>query len=190
MFLVITNDGDQPIALTSMRAELVTSGRAQAGVAEQRRHVPSRGTHQRQQHQLPRALARFRCPAATRTRRRRSNIRRSWQRTSQPKPLSRTPRSQDFLFFDVFNVKQPVQGSHIYLTGIRDANGNETDVFRYSGDSVERRRDAVDRSVAQSDGSLADDLTSDGFDRNVPSPCATARWTRRRTSPMRCSRST
>ena len=28
VFLVITNDGDQPVALTSMRAELVTSGRA------------------------------------------------------------------------------------------------------------------------------------------------------------------
>jgi hypothetical protein len=30
-----------------------------------------------------------------------------------------------FLFFDVQGVKQPTGGAHVYLTGIRDANGNE-----------------------------------------------------------------
>ena len=34
-----------------------------------------------------------------------------------------------FLFFDVLSVKQPVQGSHIYLTGLRDAGGNELMYF-------------------------------------------------------------
>jgi hypothetical protein len=34
-----------------------------------------------------------------------------------------------FLFFDVSDVKQAVQGSHIYLTGIRDASGNELMYF-------------------------------------------------------------
>ena len=34
-----------------------------------------------------------------------------------------------FLFFDVQGVSQPVDGAHIYLTGIRDSNGNELMYF-------------------------------------------------------------
>jgi hypothetical protein len=34
-----------------------------------------------------------------------------------------------FLFFDVQGVTQPVDGAHIYLTGIRDSNGTELMYF-------------------------------------------------------------
>ncbi len=34
-----------------------------------------------------------------------------------------------FLFFDVRDVKQPVEGAHVYLTGVRDSNGNELMYF-------------------------------------------------------------
>ena len=56
-------------------------------------------------------------------------MRKSWQQTSQPKPLSRTPRRQVSYSSTSSNVKQPAQGSHIYLTGISDANGNELMYF-------------------------------------------------------------
>ena len=29
-----------------------------------------------------------------------------------------------FLFFDIEDVRNPTQGAHIYLTGVRDASGN------------------------------------------------------------------
>ena len=34
-----------------------------------------------------------------------------------------------FLFFDVENVKQPVAGAHLYLTGVLDGRGNELMYF-------------------------------------------------------------
>ncbi|MGB7553500.1 MAG: hypothetical protein WBM04_03955, partial [Candidatus Korobacteraceae bacterium] len=34
-----------------------------------------------------------------------------------------------FLFFDVQRISQPVDGAHIYLTGVRDNNGNELMYF-------------------------------------------------------------
>ncbi|MGB9253767.1 MAG: hypothetical protein WCC25_02925, partial [Candidatus Korobacteraceae bacterium] len=34
-----------------------------------------------------------------------------------------------FIFFDVEGVKQPLDGSHIYLTGVRDARGTELMYF-------------------------------------------------------------
>ena len=34
-----------------------------------------------------------------------------------------------FIFFDVMDVKQWALGSHIYLTGIHDASGNELMYF-------------------------------------------------------------
>jgi hypothetical protein len=34
-----------------------------------------------------------------------------------------------FLFFDVQGVTQPVDGAHIYLTGIRDSDGHELMYF-------------------------------------------------------------
>ena len=34
-----------------------------------------------------------------------------------------------FLFFDVRGVGQPVDGAHIYLTGVRDNNGTELMYF-------------------------------------------------------------
>ncbi|MGO9306452.1 MAG: hypothetical protein ACLP3R_22575, partial [Candidatus Korobacteraceae bacterium] len=34
-----------------------------------------------------------------------------------------------FLFFDVSDVKQPLQGAHIYLTGVRDAGGSDLMYF-------------------------------------------------------------
>ena len=34
-----------------------------------------------------------------------------------------------FLFFDIQDIKSPVVGGHIYLTGIRDSTGNELMYF-------------------------------------------------------------
>ena len=34
-----------------------------------------------------------------------------------------------FLFFDVQDVKDPVTGAHVYLTGMRDAGGSELMYF-------------------------------------------------------------
>ena len=43
-----------------------------------------------------------------------------------------------FLFFDIEDVRNPVQGAHVYLTGVRDAGGNELMYFDIPVSFVER----------------------------------------------------
>ena len=127
VFLVITNDGDQPIALTSMRAELVTSGRAKLeslnndDIFRRVAHISGNSTNPGRVSPIP-------LP---------NNKNKKTQKQYQEilaanfaaEAVEPHTTKSGFLFFDVFNVKQPVEGSHIYLTGIRDANGNELMYF-------------------------------------------------------------
>ena len=34
-----------------------------------------------------------------------------------------------FLFFDIEGVRQPLEGAHLYITGVRDANGTDLMFF-------------------------------------------------------------
>ena len=40
-----------------------------------------------------------------------------------------TPRSPDFLFFDVADLESPLRGANIDITGVADAKGNELMFF-------------------------------------------------------------
>lgn len=129
VFLVITNDGDKPISVTKMQAQLVTTARAKLDaltvddVMRRVAHVngsstnPGRvspipipgtgGKNKKAQQQLEEVThARFSAYAV--------------------EPHS---TQSGFLFFDIDGVRNPVQGAHIYLTGVRDAGGTELMYF-------------------------------------------------------------
>lgn len=128
VFLVITNDGDQPIALTSMRAELVTSGRAKLeslnndDIFRRVAHIAGSST-------TPQRVSPIPLPGNTKNKKAQKQYQEIVAANFAAEAVEPHSTKSGFLFFDVFNVKQPIEGSHVYLTGIRDANGNELMYF-------------------------------------------------------------
>ena len=127
VLLIITNDGDQPISVNNMRAELVTTGKSKLEGLETddvfRRVARINGSSTEPTHVGPIPLS--------------GNKNKKAQKQYDEITAARfnaeavephTTRS-GFLFFDVQGVKQPTAGAHIYLTGVRDAGGNELIYF-------------------------------------------------------------
>lgn len=128
VFLVITNEGDQAITLSSMQVQLVNARRTKmdslssddvfrrvAHIAGSSTSTPTRvgpitlsgNKNKKAQKQYQEILAANFAAEAV-------------------EPHS---TKSGFLFFDVQGVKQPVDGAHIYLTRVRDAGGNELMYF-------------------------------------------------------------
>ncbi len=127
VFLVITNEGDQPITLKGMRAELVTAGRAKLEALDVedvfRRVAHIQGSSN------PRPIGPITLPGGSKNKKaqqQQDEITRAHFAAEAVEP--HTTRS-GFLFFDVENVKQPVAGAHLYLTGVLDSKGNELMYF-------------------------------------------------------------
>jgi len=123
VFLIISNDGDRPIALTSMRVELVTAGHAKLeslntdDVFRRVGHIS--GDTNPQPRLGPLTLSGNKNKKAQKQY---SEILDAHFAAEAVEP--HTTRA-GFLFFDVAGVSQPVDGAHIYLTGITDSAGNE-----------------------------------------------------------------
>jgi hypothetical protein len=125
VLLVITNDGDQPIELSGMKAELVTGDRTKLSPATDD-DILRRITH-------PRASgARVPIPFPTKRVKGGMNSKELDEiQTAQFKAKAVEPRSSQagFLFFDVSDLPNPLAGAHFYLTGVRDSSGHELMYF-------------------------------------------------------------
>lgn len=128
VFLVITNDGDQPIALTSMRAEMVTGGRAKLeslnndDIFRRVAHISGSST-------APARVSPIPLPGGNKNKKVQKQYAEIVAANFAAEAVEPHTTKSGFLFFDVFNVKQPTEGAHVYLTGIRDANGTEMMYF-------------------------------------------------------------
>ncbi|MGB8771427.1 MAG: hypothetical protein WCC92_17545 [Candidatus Korobacteraceae bacterium] len=129
VFLVITNDGDQPISVNHMQAELVTARRTKLealdvdDVFRRVAHIKENSTNPNP-HAGPIPL-----PGGTKNKKAQQQydeLNRAHWTAEAVEPHS---TKSGFLFFDVRGVSQPVDGAHVYLTGIRDSNGNELMYF-------------------------------------------------------------
>jgi hypothetical protein len=125
VLLVITNDGDQPIELSDMKAELVTADRTKLSPATED-DILRRITH-------PRASgARVPVPFPTRRVKGGMNSKELEEiQSAQFKAKAVEPRSSQagFLFFDVSDLPNPLAGAHFYLTGVRDSSGHDLMYF-------------------------------------------------------------
>lgn len=125
IFLVVTNDGDQPVELAGMKAELVTVNRAKLSPAVEddifRRLVhPKASTH--------------RYPLPIPTKKVKGGVSKQALEEIQSaifgaKAVEPHTTQAGFLFFDVEGISAPLAGAHFYLTGVRDAKGNEVMYF-------------------------------------------------------------
>jgi hypothetical protein len=125
IFMVITNDGDQPVQLASMKAELVTANREKISPATmddiyRRLSHPSASATRSP---LPFPRKKVKGVVSGKTLEELQNAR-FGARAVEPHSTQ-----AGFLFFDVSGISTPLAGAHFYLTGVKDANGNELMYF-------------------------------------------------------------
>lgn len=121
VFLVITNDGDQPVSLVDMQAQFVTTRRDKISAATNedlyRRlaHVSTGGT-------TPLPIPIPKKPKAAVNKKAQQEIDEAQFSAKAVEPHT---TQSGFLFFDVSGISTPEPGAHIYLTGLRNAKGTE-----------------------------------------------------------------
>jgi hypothetical protein len=127
VFFVITNDGDQPVSLVGMKAQLNTKDRSKLFPATtddllRRLSHPSRNDRQ---NTLPIPLPKKEVKGGV--------SRKTWDEIEQAqfgaKAVEPHSTARGFLFFDVAGISNPLAGASFYLTGVRDAKGSELMYF-------------------------------------------------------------
>jgi hypothetical protein len=127
VFLVITNDGDRPLAVNNMRAQLVTASRAKMeslttdDIFRRVAHISGSTTPPPRVGPIP--------LSGNKNKKAQKQYEEIMSANFMPAAVEPHTTKSGFLFFDVSDVKQPLQGARIYLTGVRDANGNELMYF-------------------------------------------------------------
>ena len=129
VFLVVTNDGEQPISVNKMEAELVTARRNKLealdvdDVFRRVAHIKGNSSNPN-----PR-IGPIPLPGGTKNKKAQQQYDELTRAKFTAAAVEPHSTQSGFLFFDVQGVSQPVDGAHIYLTGIRDSNGNELMYF-------------------------------------------------------------
>jgi hypothetical protein len=125
IYVVITNDGDQPVALSGMKAQLVTVNRSKispATVDDLYRRL-SRPSASGKTNPLPWPSKKVKGTVSRQTQDELQNAQ-FGARAVEPHTTQ-----AGFMFFDVSGISTPLAGAHFYLTGVRDAGGNELMYF-------------------------------------------------------------
>src|SRR4030088_3326342 len=129
VFFVITNDGDQPISLVGMKAQLNSKDRSKLLPATmddllRRLSHPSRNDSPNKL-PIPIPLPRKEVKGGV--------DRKTWDEIEQAQFGARAvePHSsaRGFLFFDIADISNPLAGASFYLTGVRDGKGTELMYF-------------------------------------------------------------
>jgi hypothetical protein len=126
ILLIITNDGDQPISLSGLKAELVTGDRTKLLAA-----VPD-DIFRRLAHPHPSSTTTYPLPFPTKkikggmSAQTRDEVENAQFGAKAVEPHS---SQAGFLFFDVEGISSPLAGAHLYLTGVHNAQGNELMYF-------------------------------------------------------------
>jgi hypothetical protein len=124
IFVVITNDGNQPVALAGMNAQLVTVNRTKIPAATEDdiyRRI-SRPTGNVSPNPLP-------WPKKAKGSMSKDEMEEIQNSQFAAKAVEPHGTQAGFMFFDVSGISNPLAGAHFYLTGVRDAKGNELMYF-------------------------------------------------------------
>jgi hypothetical protein len=124
MFLVIANDGDQPVSLAGMKAEFVTFNQTKIPAATEEdiyRRI-SRPAGKISQNPLP-------LPKKVSGSMSKDTMDEVQNAQFAAKAVEPHGTQAGFVFFDVSGISTPLAGAHFYLTGVRDAKGIELMFF-------------------------------------------------------------
>lgn len=128
VFFVITNDGDQPISLMSMKPQLNTKDGSKVLPATmddvlRRLSHPSRNDGARMPVPIPLPKKEIKGGVNRKT----------WDEIEQAmfaaKAVEPHSTARGFLFFDVEDIRNPLPGASFFLMGVHDAKGNELMYF-------------------------------------------------------------
>jgi hypothetical protein len=126
--LIISNDGDAPIALTDLKVEFVTVKRDK--LAPQRtqdilRRLSRTDTRPDERVELP-----FPIPARKQKKAVKEEVEDEINRAQfMAKAVEPHSTQSGFLFFDVSGIRNPLAGANLYVSGIRDSKGEELIYF-------------------------------------------------------------
>ncbi len=126
VLVVFTNDGDYPIALDSVRFQLVTRDRAKAAPYTlddlERVFTSIRAPHSRAQDNLPMPTPGRNKPHGFIPKAELDELKRAIFQARTVEPHSSV---YGFIFFDVADLPNPARGARLYANGLRDAGGRE-----------------------------------------------------------------
>lgn len=129
VLLIVTNDGDKPISVTKMHAQLVTSNRSKLDalavddVMRRVGHVNASSTNPGGR-TTPIPL-----PGGNKNKKAQQQFEEATRAKFSAYAVEPHSTQAGFLFFDIQDVRNPVQGSRIYIDGVRDAGGSELMYF-------------------------------------------------------------
>lgn len=127
VFLVISNDGDQPITVNDMEVQLVTGRNAKLD------GLSTDDVFRRVAHISGSTDAPARVGPIPLSGNKNKKAQKQYEEIQNAKFEARAVEphttKSGFIFFDVEGVKQPLDGAHIYLTGVRDIGGTELMYF-------------------------------------------------------------
>lgn len=132
ILFVVTNDGEEPVALSGMKAQLITVRRTKllpATTDDLLRRMSHPSRNDRPGVQLPIPLPRSKKVKGAVSRQAQDEISMAQFGARSVEPHSTV---SGFLFFDVSDISTPLAGANFYLTGVRDAGGNELMYFEVS----------------------------------------------------------
>ena len=132
VFFVVTNDSDEPVALSGMKAQLITVQRTKllpATTDDLVRRMAHPSRNDRPTVQLPIPLPGSKKVKGAISRQTMDEISEAQFGARSVEPHS---TASGFLFFDVSDISTPLAGANFYVTGVRDAAGNELMYFEIS----------------------------------------------------------
>src|SRR5208282_5222922 len=126
IFLIVTNDGDQPISIANMQVEMTT--------ANHDKLTPTTPEDIYRRLTNPRASTEPPLPIPIPHKNVKGGVsqkERDEIESSQfaAKAVERHTTQSGFFFFDVEGIDAPVDGAHVYVTGVDDAKGKELMYF-------------------------------------------------------------
>jgi hypothetical protein len=128
VFLVITNDGDKPISMTKMSAQLVTATRAKMDaltaddIVRRVAHISASSTNPGHAGSIP-------IPFGNKNKKLQQQLDEINRARFNAFAVEPHSTQSGFLFFDIEGVQNPIQRAHIYLIGVRNGSGQELMYF-------------------------------------------------------------
>lgn len=125
IFFIVTNDGDQPVSIANMQIKLITEHNSKLTPIDtddlyRRLSNPEAKTSTNNPLPFPRKVK------GGITQQQRDEIESSQFAAKAVEPHT---TQSGFLFFDVADLKSPLRGANIDITGVRDAKGSELMFF-------------------------------------------------------------
>jgi hypothetical protein len=125
IFFVVTNDGDQPISMANIAVTLTTANRSKLTPIATEDIFRRLSNPRANTHPIPVPIPQKKVKGTI------SPKERNEIETSQFAAKAVEPHSTQsgFFFFDVEDVTAPLEGAHIYITGVNDVKGTELMYF-------------------------------------------------------------